>query len=436
MIKRNNKKGFTIVELVIVIAVIAILAAVLIPTFSGIIKKAQESADIQAVRQMNTALAVEDAYKGGLTINDAVATLKEAGLNGEDYIALVSGRYFFYDATENRIVYAEYKDGTYTVLFPEDIDTTGHQLLSLSGDVAKEDYADPTYDSATATVTVKVANGEQLAQLVSDLKDLESGEVSSIEGFDGLTRAMAHNSGIYSVYGNIVIELTSDIDFMGASFNLNVGKEGGETTTFTLKGNDHTISGIVNQSGFATSNSNTEKVDSEYGGAFLGYCTNANIKFENVTFKNCSFGNEAVKGSAVFVGQSNNSSIEFSGTKVENCNITGLKGVAVYVGHAINQSNCTANQTITFTGTNTVSKVTLESTDANLIGIMNGRRTTNSPKYHNYNITFNYPTAPTASDVTMIAKGQTVADANTRWIITGSDSTTDVISDLSSGTFD
>ena len=38
-----NKKGFTIVELVIVIAVIAILAAVLIPTFSGVIQKANES---------------------------------------------------------------------------------------------------------------------------------------------------------------------------------------------------------------------------------------------------------------------------------------------------------------------------------------------------------------------------------------------------------
>ncbi|MGN1040911.1 MAG: type II secretion system protein [Candidatus Fimimonas sp.] len=45
--KRNNKKGFTITELVIVIAVIAILAAVLIPTFSNVISNAKQSAALQ-----------------------------------------------------------------------------------------------------------------------------------------------------------------------------------------------------------------------------------------------------------------------------------------------------------------------------------------------------------------------------------------------------
>lgn len=47
MNKKNNRKGFTTVELVIVIAVIAILAAVLIPTFSSLINKANESAALQ-----------------------------------------------------------------------------------------------------------------------------------------------------------------------------------------------------------------------------------------------------------------------------------------------------------------------------------------------------------------------------------------------------
>lgn len=52
--KRNNKKGFTIVELVIVIGVIAILSAVMIPTFGGITTKAQESKRDQEARNLYT----------------------------------------------------------------------------------------------------------------------------------------------------------------------------------------------------------------------------------------------------------------------------------------------------------------------------------------------------------------------------------------------
>lgn len=57
----KNRKGFTIVELVIVIAVIAILAAVLIPTFSGVVQRANESAALQkATSAMKTVLAQSD----------------------------------------------------------------------------------------------------------------------------------------------------------------------------------------------------------------------------------------------------------------------------------------------------------------------------------------------------------------------------------------
>ena len=88
--KRNNKKGFTIVELVIVIAVIAILAGVLIPTFSGVVKKAQESAAIQeATNAYKEALALalandgyitagETAEAGGFTFSFATANSSDA----------------------------------------------------------------------------------------------------------------------------------------------------------------------------------------------------------------------------------------------------------------------------------------------------------------------------------------------------------------------
>ena len=82
--RNTNKKGFTIVELVIVIAVIAILAAVLIPTFSGIIKKAQQSADQQAVSQMNTILASAQA------INDLIVEGNDAQTSINIYNALIA----------------------------------------------------------------------------------------------------------------------------------------------------------------------------------------------------------------------------------------------------------------------------------------------------------------------------------------------------------
>lgn len=57
--KRNNKKGFTIVELVIVIAVIAILSAVLIPTFGTVINDANKAARGADAKAMYTAYITE-----------------------------------------------------------------------------------------------------------------------------------------------------------------------------------------------------------------------------------------------------------------------------------------------------------------------------------------------------------------------------------------
>ena len=52
MMKKSNKKGFTLVELIVVIAIMAILAAVLVPTVTSKIKDANVSAavsDLNAV---------------------------------------------------------------------------------------------------------------------------------------------------------------------------------------------------------------------------------------------------------------------------------------------------------------------------------------------------------------------------------------------------
>ena len=62
MFKKNG--GFTLVELIVVIAILAILAGVALPVYSGYISKAQEAADTQVLSAVNTAIqaatAIED----------------------------------------------------------------------------------------------------------------------------------------------------------------------------------------------------------------------------------------------------------------------------------------------------------------------------------------------------------------------------------------
>ncbi len=51
--KKQNKKGFTLAELLIVVAIIAVLTAIAVPLFVGALNKAQnatEAANIRAVR--------------------------------------------------------------------------------------------------------------------------------------------------------------------------------------------------------------------------------------------------------------------------------------------------------------------------------------------------------------------------------------------------
>lgn len=48
--KKNNKKGFTLAELLIVVAIIAVLTAIAIPVFTAQLEKSRESTDLANLR--------------------------------------------------------------------------------------------------------------------------------------------------------------------------------------------------------------------------------------------------------------------------------------------------------------------------------------------------------------------------------------------------
>lgn len=57
--KKLNKKGFTLIELIVVIAILAILAAILIPAVTGYIAKANDTRDQANCRALYSQLALE-----------------------------------------------------------------------------------------------------------------------------------------------------------------------------------------------------------------------------------------------------------------------------------------------------------------------------------------------------------------------------------------
>ena len=48
--KKNNKKGFTLAELLIVVAIIAVLVAIAIPVFTAQLEKSREATDLANIR--------------------------------------------------------------------------------------------------------------------------------------------------------------------------------------------------------------------------------------------------------------------------------------------------------------------------------------------------------------------------------------------------
>ena len=98
-----NKKGFTLTELVIVIAVIAIISTVLIGTFSNVIGKAEESADLLLLANINKVLQMEEVFGNTNTVKDVYDVLAQNGIT--DFETNQSGFEFVYNKQTNRFEY-------------------------------------------------------------------------------------------------------------------------------------------------------------------------------------------------------------------------------------------------------------------------------------------------------------------------------------------
>ena len=146
---RSNNKGFTIIELVIVIAVIAILAGVMIPTFASVTDKAKESAARQQVEAAQSILL----------------TLEDGQLDSE------ATYYFILNRGANDIRWYELEGGALKVATPVDAPATAvasDAVYAKNATIAKEVLTFEVDDPATDVneATTKFKDNEDLANVI------------------------------------------------------------------------------------------------------------------------------------------------------------------------------------------------------------------------------------------------------------------------------
>ncbi len=208
----NKKRGFTIIELVVVIAVIAILSAVLIPTFAGIIKKSRLSADEQAVRAINLELAGADD-EDLVNLESVEAYLAELGLTIEDYVPVSKDYRLAYSASLKKVVLVNDKD---KIVYPQEY--------------------------ANENVTIEKASEDEVITEIASADDIALVAMSRGGEVTVPTTGLAVDTAIY-VAKNLTVNLTGNITLPNDTVGDGVFcvKKG----VLTLNGNG-TVNGVGN----------------------------------------------------------------------------------------------------------------------------------------------------------------------------------------------
>ena len=120
-ILKKSKKGFTIIELVIVIGVIAILSAIMIPTFVNLTDRANKAA-LQSELSATYSMYASDASDGKYGDPDAPGA-KDLILYQQDEITILKGETYYVRDNEGKWEEKASSEFTYGVESPIDSET-------------------------------------------------------------------------------------------------------------------------------------------------------------------------------------------------------------------------------------------------------------------------------------------------------------------------
>jgi len=111
---KKNNKGFTLAELLIVVAIIAVLVAIAVPVFTTQLERSREATDLSNIRSAYAEAVAEYLATGASSEQSATATVqqKSAGWQMGDAQAVLHTRI---DGSESIVSITAKTTGTYTV---------------------------------------------------------------------------------------------------------------------------------------------------------------------------------------------------------------------------------------------------------------------------------------------------------------------------------
>lgn len=121
--KKMNKKGFTLIEMLVVIAIIAILVSIVVPTVSNSTEKAKEAADAANIRSIVSEITIA-GMTDGADKSDSYKMTQSGEFDATDITEIAGEPIATFEVAKDTVIYITYEADTGAVDFSTTAPTT------------------------------------------------------------------------------------------------------------------------------------------------------------------------------------------------------------------------------------------------------------------------------------------------------------------------